>query len=170
MFAQLFAVLPFTVTLTYLASVAGMVYFSEFSVVPLLVLNTLVVNVTSIGGCGYNEINRYVHFHYAMQCPRCRCFESIPDQHVINCTDFRNWTILCSSCYQGHLKVKLPSSPLAVTAPMGRLVVQSDGGGDDPEPKTSSSVMDRPVISSVTIYCYPYVPCIGSRNGVFLRV
>ena len=43
--AQLFAVLPFTVTLTYLALVAGIVYFSEFSVLPLLVLVNLVVNV-----------------------------------------------------------------------------------------------------------------------------
>jgi len=43
--AQLFAVLPFTVTLTYLASVAGMVYFSEFSVVPLLSPLNLLVNV-----------------------------------------------------------------------------------------------------------------------------
>ena len=44
-FAQLFAVLPFTVTLTYLASVAGMMYFSEFSVVPLLSPLNLLVNV-----------------------------------------------------------------------------------------------------------------------------
>src|SRR4030095_5383437 len=44
-FAQLLAVLPFTVTLTYLASVAGMTYFSEFSVVPLLSPLNLLVNV-----------------------------------------------------------------------------------------------------------------------------
>lgn len=35
--AQLFWELPFTVTLTYLASVKENVYFSEFNVVPLLV-------------------------------------------------------------------------------------------------------------------------------------
>jgi hypothetical protein len=43
--AQVFAVLPFTVTLTYLASVAGITYFSEFSVVPLLSPLNLLVNV-----------------------------------------------------------------------------------------------------------------------------
>jgi hypothetical protein len=47
--AQAFTVLPFTVTLTYLALVDGMVYFSEFNVVPLLlVVNTLVNVVPSV--------------------------------------------------------------------------------------------------------------------------
>ena len=47
--AQVFAVLPFTVTLTYLALVAGMTYFSEFSVVPLLLpVNTFVNVVPSV--------------------------------------------------------------------------------------------------------------------------
>src|SRR6478672_6334849 len=47
--AQLFTVLPLTVTLTYLASVAVMTYFSEFSVVPLLSpLNTWVNVVPSV--------------------------------------------------------------------------------------------------------------------------
>jgi hypothetical protein len=41
--AQLFAVLPFTVILTYRASVAEIVYFSGFRVLPLLVLVNLVV-------------------------------------------------------------------------------------------------------------------------------
>ena len=49
--------LPFTVTRTYLASVAGKVYFSEFSVVPLLSpLN--VGKCSSISGCGYDEMIR----------------------------------------------------------------------------------------------------------------
>jgi hypothetical protein len=43
--AQVFAVLPLTVILMYLASVAAKVYFSGLSVVPLLVLVSLVVNV-----------------------------------------------------------------------------------------------------------------------------
>ena len=47
--AQAFTVLPFTVTLTYLALVDGMVYFSEFNVVPLLlVVNTLLNVVPSV--------------------------------------------------------------------------------------------------------------------------
>jgi hypothetical protein len=37
--------LPFTVTLTYLALVEEMIYFSEFSVVPLLELAKAFVNV-----------------------------------------------------------------------------------------------------------------------------
>ena len=37
--------LPFTVTLTYLAFVEGMIYFSEFTVVPLLSPLNLLVNV-----------------------------------------------------------------------------------------------------------------------------
>ena len=40
--------LPFTVILTYLASVAAKVYFSEFSVVPLLSPVNLLVNVVPL--------------------------------------------------------------------------------------------------------------------------
>jgi hypothetical protein len=44
---------------------------------------------------------------------------------------------LLSSTFEGTL----PSLPLAVTALMIRLVPH-EGGGDDPEPNTSSSVID----------------------------
>ena len=65
--AQSFAVLPFTVTLTYLASVAGMKYFSEFSVVPLLVLVSLLVNVVPSVEVDITKLYaRSFHLYHAM--------------------------------------------------------------------------------------------------------
>ena len=49
--AQVFAVLPFTVTLTYLASVAGIVYFSEFTCSTTTIATKLIGKCSSISGC-----------------------------------------------------------------------------------------------------------------------
>ena len=65
--AQLLTVLPFTVILMYLASVAGMAYFSGLSVVPLLEPLNLLVNVVPSVDVAITKLyERSFHLYHAM--------------------------------------------------------------------------------------------------------
>ena len=77
----------------------------------------------------------------AMQCQRCRCSESDPKsariQEPIPVVAHLVFKLL-SSTFAGGYEEELE---LAVTPLIGRFAVQSDGGGDEDEPKISSSAM-----------------------------
>ena len=120
-------VFPFTVTLMYLASVEGMVYFSEFNVVPLLSPLNLLVNVVPSVDVAitkwYCSIFPNAHAMSTLQMflvdPRsARIQEPIP---VFDHLVFK----LLSSTFAGGYEEELE---LAVTPLMGRLVPHELGG------------------------------------------
>ena len=102
-------------------------YFSEFSVVPLLVLVSLLVNVVPSVDVAITKLYaRSFPLYHAMS--TLQMFLVDPKSAVINWPtpklDHLVFKLL-SRTFEGTL----PSLPLAVTPLIGRLVVQSGGGG-----------------------------------------